>query len=67
MTQQNVRETVLAFIKAMNEEDFKTARSYAAPEMDFIGVMGTPSCDWYHLVDGKIREFRVLFDPRPLL
>lgn len=110
MKQQNARETVIAFIEAMNAEDFKTARSYADPEIDFIGVMGArhgadayfkdmekmkfkyeikktfaddndvclwydinmgaktiTSSGWYHLVDGKIREFRVLFDPRPLL
>jgi hypothetical protein len=94
----------------MNAEDFKTARTYADPSIDFIGVMGTrhgadayfkdmekmkfkyeikkvfadqtdvclwydinmgaktiSSCGWYHLENGKIREFRVLFDPRPLL
>lgn len=25
------------------------------------------SCGWYHVEDGKIKHFRVLFDPRPLL
>jgi len=104
------KDTVLAFIDAMNKGDFKTARSYVTPNMDFIGVMGSrhgadayfadmekmkfkyeikkvftngedvclwynidmgkktiTSAGWYHLVDGKIAEFNVLFDPRPLL
>lgn len=110
MAQHQPKDIVLAFIKAMNAEDFKTARNYADPEMDFIGVMGSRhgadayfadmekmkfkyeikktfadendvclwydinmgaktilSCGWYHLVNGRIREFKVLFDPRPLL
>lgn len=25
------------------------------------------SCGWYHVEDGKIKNFRVLFDPRPVL
>lgn len=110
MPQQNAKDTVLAFIDAMNKEDFKAARNFVAPDMDFIGVMGSrhgadayfsdmekmkfkyeikktfaddndvclwydidmgkktiTSAGWYHLADGKIDEFKVLFDPRPLL
>jgi hypothetical protein len=110
MAPQQAKETVLAFIDAMNKEDFKTARNYVTPGMDFIGVMGSrhgadayfadmekmkfkyvikkvfaddqdvclwydidmakktiTASGWYHLVDGKIAEFKVLFDPRPLL
>jgi hypothetical protein len=25
------------------------------------------SCGWYHLEKGKIKSFKVIFDPRPLL
>ena len=35
------KQTVLSFIKALNEEDFKTARKYISDDMQFIGVMGT--------------------------
>lgn len=32
-----------------------------------MGKKTIPACGWYHLANGKIAEFRVLFDPRPLL
>lgn len=38
---QNAKEIVLAFIDAMNKEDFETARTYVTDDMSFIGVMGT--------------------------
>jgi limonene-1,2-epoxide hydrolase len=41
MAQQSAKDTVLSFIKAMNAEDFSAARGYVAPDMDFIGVLGT--------------------------
>jgi SnoaL-like domain len=25
------------------------------------------SCGWYHIINGKINSFKVIFDPRPLL
>jgi len=31
------------------------------------GDKSIPICGWYHLVNGKISNFRMLFDPRPLL
>ncbi|MEO6524297.1 MAG: nuclear transport factor 2 family protein [Mucilaginibacter sp.] len=34
-------ETVSAFLKAMNAEDFKTARQYADDDLQFEGVMGS--------------------------
>jgi predicted ester cyclase len=107
---QPAKNTVTAFLDAMNAEDFNKARDYVDENMDFIGVMGTrhgadayftdmakmkfkydiekavaddadvmiwykirmgdktiDTAGWYHLVDGKIRTFRALFDPRPLL
>ncbi len=32
-----------------------------------MGGKTITACGWYLLVKGKISEFRVLFDPRPLL
>lgn len=37
----SAKETVLAFIKAMNKEDFKAARVYVHNDMRFQGVLGT--------------------------
>jgi hypothetical protein len=107
---ENAKAVVLAFIDAMNKEDFPTARTYVTDDLSFIGVMGTRegadnyfkdmekmkfkykvqkafadgddvclfydidmgkatifSCGWYQLVDDKIKTFKVIFDPRPLL
>jgi limonene-1,2-epoxide hydrolase len=106
----NAKETVLSFIRALNEEDFTAVRKYLADDFTFIGVMGTRTgadiyvtemsrmkfkyavkkvfaddtdvclwydiimgdktifCSgWYELLDNKISQFRVVFDPRPLL
>lgn len=35
------REIVLKFLKALNDEDFKTARTFVANDMKFEGVMGS--------------------------
>lgn len=32
-----------------------------------MGEKTIETAGWYHLVDGKIRTFKALFDPRPLL
>jgi len=37
----NAKETVLACIKALNEEDFTKARSYVNDDMRFEGVLGS--------------------------
>lgn len=102
---------VLSFIKALNAEDFVSAKNYVKENLSFVGVMGSRhgaasyfkdmehmklkydvrkvfvngedvavfydinmgagknifSAGWYHLEDGKILNFKVLFDPRPLL
>ncbi|QKJ31338.1 nuclear transport factor 2 family protein [Mucilaginibacter mali] len=106
----NAGETVTAFLKALNNEDFQQARQYASDDIQFEGVMGSRdgadayfadmekvklkyhikrlfadgddvavfydidmggktifSSGWYHVNDGKISWFKVLFDPRPLL
>lgn len=110
MASDTAKNNVLSFIKALNAEDFVTARRYVDTAMDFIGVMGTrhgadvyfadmekmkfkyeiekvfaddtdvclwytiqmggksvTASGWYHLKEGKIIKFRVLFDPRPVL
>ena len=104
------KEVVLAFIDAINDEDFEKARTYVTHDLQFVGVMGTRngadayfndmqkmkfkydvkksvaedndvcllydidmggktifSIGWYQLEDGKIKSFKVVFDPRPLL
>jgi len=44
----SAKEIVLAFIEAMNNEDFITARAYVSEDMKFVGVMGTrDSADAY--------------------
>ncbi|MEO6549124.1 MAG: nuclear transport factor 2 family protein [Ferruginibacter sp.] len=35
------KEVVLAFVKSINEEDFKTAKTYASESMSFMGVLGS--------------------------
>lgn len=38
---RNAKEVVLAFIDAMNKEDFATARKYLTTDMTFKGVLGS--------------------------
>lgn len=37
----NSREIVLAYVKALNREDFQTARQYVADDVSFDGVLGS--------------------------
>lgn len=37
----DAKETVLAFVQAINDEDFKTARQLASDNMTFKGVLGS--------------------------
>ena len=41
ITDINAKELVLSFIAALNQEDFDVARSYAADDMTFTGVLGS--------------------------
>ena len=41
ITHINAKEVVLSFIAALNQEDFDVARSYAADDMTFTGVLGS--------------------------
>lgn len=106
----DAKETVRSFIDALNREDFQKARTYAAGDLQFVGVLGSRngadayfsdmekmklkynilqiiaegnevclqydiamagitifSMGWYRVEQGKIKHFRVLFDPRPVL
>ncbi|MEO6849661.1 MAG: nuclear transport factor 2 family protein [Casimicrobiaceae bacterium] len=108
--ENDAKELVLSFIRALNEEDFEAAGKCLSDDMQFVGVMGTRdgreayindmikmklkyniqkifadredvclfydinmggitifSCGWYKIVDSKIKSFKVIFDPRPLL
>lgn len=64
-----------AYFKDMEKMKFKyEVEKVFADETDVclwytINMSGKkiPTAGWYHLEDGKIREFKVLFDPRPLL
>jgi len=37
----NAKEIVMSLIKALNEEDFKTARKYVSDDFSFAGVLGS--------------------------
>jgi len=37
----NTKEVVLSFIEALNNRDFKVARSYVNDDMSFVGVLGS--------------------------
>lgn len=106
----SAKSTVLSFIDALNNEDFKSARNLTTDDLKFEGVMGTRDgadayfadmekmklkydvkkvfadedevavfydvkmsgenilcVGWYHLEEDKIRSFKVIFDPRPIL
>jgi len=40
-TTTNAKEIVLSCVKALNDEDFKTARKYMTEDFSFVGVLGT--------------------------
>ena len=39
--EMNAKETVLSLVKALNEEDFKTARTFVSDPFTFEGVLGS--------------------------
>jgi len=49
---------VLAFLKAMNEEDFKTAKQYVNDDLKFIGVMGTRDGGGVYIADMEKMKFK---------
>jgi len=106
----DAQAVVLAFVDALNNENFDEARQYVSDDLSFVGVLGSRSgaeayfqdmkrmklkyavhktfvdsqdvclwydvtmgnvtvltCGWYHVEQGKIAWFKVVFDPRPAL
>ncbi len=41
VVEKSARETVLAFVNALNNEDFGRARQYADGDLSFVGVLGS--------------------------
>ena len=41
VTRTNAKEIVMSCVKALNEEDFKTARKYTTEDFSFVGVLGS--------------------------
>ena len=41
LTEINAKEVVLSFVKALNDDDFETARNYLTDDMVFVGVLGS--------------------------
>jgi limonene-1,2-epoxide hydrolase len=40
-SRSNAKEVVMSFLKALNDEDFKTARSYVSDNMSFLGPLAS--------------------------
>jgi limonene-1,2-epoxide hydrolase len=58
MITKRSKETVLSFIKALNEEDFEEARKYVSDDLKFIGVMGTRDGADTYFEDMKKMKFK---------
>jgi len=51
-------KTVSAFLKALNDEDFKSARAYLNDDVKFIGVMGTRDSGDAYIGDMEKMKFK---------
>jgi predicted ester cyclase len=40
-SRSNAKDIVMSFVKALNNEDFKTARRYVSDNMSFVGPLAT--------------------------
>jgi limonene-1,2-epoxide hydrolase len=40
-SRSNAKEVVMSFVKALNNEDFKTAKSYVSDNMSFLGPLAS--------------------------
>lgn len=38
---KSAKEIVMAFLKSINDQDFRAARSYVTDNLSFVGVLGT--------------------------
>jgi limonene-1,2-epoxide hydrolase len=54
----NAKETVLSFIKALNDEDFTAARKYVQDDLTFTGVLGTRNGADVYLADMSKMKFK---------
>jgi len=58
LSADKAKTTVLAFIEAMNKEDFNKAREYVNEDMNFIGVLGTRHGAAAYFEDMKKMKFK---------
>jgi hypothetical protein len=113
MVEQSAKEIVLAYQRALGNQDYKSALSYMRDDLSFRGPLASHdkpeallkdleqlhhivkgvdmkkvfvdgddvcllydlittnppatsfTCEWYHVMDGKIGSIRVTFDARP--
>lgn len=54
----DAKEAVLAFIKALNDEDFDAARNLITDDMSFIGVLGTRNSGDVYMQDMQKMRFK---------
>ena len=55
---ESAAKTVKGFLKALNDEDFKTARTYLTDDMKFIGVMGKRDDGDAYMTDMEKMKFK---------
>ena len=55
---EKAKTTVLAFIDAMNKEDFDKARQYVTDDISFMGVLGTRHGAGPYFEDMKKMKFK---------
>ena len=55
---KSAKQTVLAFIKGLNDKDFEAAREYVADDMKFIGVLGSSNNADAYFDDVKHMKFK---------
>jgi ketosteroid isomerase-like protein len=51
-------KTVKSFLKALNDEDFKSARNYLADDVKFVGVMGARDGGDTYIADMEKMKFK---------
>jgi predicted ester cyclase len=59
-SRSNAKEVVMSFVKALNNEDFKTARSYVRDNMSFLGPLASLNSAEAYFKD--MERIRLKFD-----
>lgn len=54
----DAKETVLAFVNALNDEDFDAARAFLTDDMSFVGVLGTRDGGDVYMQDMQKMRFK---------